>query len=181
MVRNAWAKQTGFTIVELLIVIVVIAILAAITVVSYTGITSQANDTAIKSDLANLTKKLQVYYASNGDVYPNGDSQMAGVGFSASKGSYSTGVNGNGNLTYCGVYQGAAARFVVLAKSTSGKVFMSSSFGGGITEYTNTYNGAHGTVCPLVGIATSEANYAQSQGYNAPNWGSPGWKVWTGA
>jgi general secretion pathway protein G len=37
-------NQLGFTIVELLVVIVVIGILAAITIVSYTGITAKANE-----------------------------------------------------------------------------------------------------------------------------------------
>jgi general secretion pathway protein G len=39
-------KQTGFTIVELLIVIVVIGILAAITLVAYNGLQDRANDSA---------------------------------------------------------------------------------------------------------------------------------------
>ena len=50
-------QRRGFTIVELLIVIVVIAILAAITIVAYNGIQNRANDTVVKSDLATLTKK----------------------------------------------------------------------------------------------------------------------------
>lgn len=44
-------RGKGFTIVELLIVVVVIAILAAITVVSYNGITAQAEDSALKTAL----------------------------------------------------------------------------------------------------------------------------------
>lgn len=44
MKKAGAAKRAGFTIVELLVVIVVIAILAAITVVSYNGITTRANE-----------------------------------------------------------------------------------------------------------------------------------------
>ena len=40
-------RYSGFTIVELLIVIVVIAILAAISLVAYTGVQNSANDAAV--------------------------------------------------------------------------------------------------------------------------------------
>ena len=53
-------NTNGFTIVELLIVVVVIAILAAITIVSYNGITTQANNSAVKSGLSTAAKKLTV-------------------------------------------------------------------------------------------------------------------------
>lgn len=53
-------KSSGFTIVELLIVVVVIAILAAITIVSYNGITARANDSAVKTGLSSTIKKLGV-------------------------------------------------------------------------------------------------------------------------
>ena len=46
---NIKAKNQGFTIVELLIVVVVVAILAAITIVSYNGITNRANTSAAAS------------------------------------------------------------------------------------------------------------------------------------
>lgn len=53
------AKNKGFTIVELLIVVVVIAILATITVVSYNGITRMARESAIKSELVSTAKSIK--------------------------------------------------------------------------------------------------------------------------
>ena len=66
---NKTKQLKAFTIVELLIVIVVIGILAAITIVSFGGITSQANVTAVKSDLDSNTRKLQLYFTQYGS-YP---------------------------------------------------------------------------------------------------------------
>lgn len=59
----------GFTIVELLIVIVVIAILAAISIVAYNGIQERARFAAMRSDLSSLNKAIQLYYADKGS-YP---------------------------------------------------------------------------------------------------------------
>lgn len=59
-------EQRGFTIVELLIVIVVIAILAAITIVAYNGIQSRANDSSIESTAAEIQKAIQIWYVDTG-------------------------------------------------------------------------------------------------------------------
>ncbi len=59
----------GFTIVELLVVIVVIGILAAITTVSYTGINSKATVASLMSDLDNASKQLKLYNVDHG-YYP---------------------------------------------------------------------------------------------------------------
>jgi len=56
--------KRGFTIVELLVVIVVIGILAAITIVSYTGISNRAKVAALQSDLDNGSKQLKIYQAT---------------------------------------------------------------------------------------------------------------------
>ncbi|MCX6728904.1 MAG: prepilin-type N-terminal cleavage/methylation domain-containing protein [Candidatus Saccharibacteria bacterium] len=59
----------GFTIVELLVVIVVIGILAAITIVSYTGVNNKAIAVSLKSDLANGAKRMTMYFIDHGN-YP---------------------------------------------------------------------------------------------------------------
>ena len=64
-------KGNGFTIVELLVVIVVIGILAAITMVSYTGVTAKANTASAISTAGNLSNKLEVYNVDSGiNTYP---------------------------------------------------------------------------------------------------------------
>lgn len=63
--------KAGFTIVELLIVIVVIAILAAISIVAYSGIQQRGRDSQRKSDIATIVKSLEMYYIDNGK-YPPG-------------------------------------------------------------------------------------------------------------
>lgn len=65
----------GFTIVELLIVVVVIAILAAITIVSYNGISSQAKEAALKSELSTAAKQLGIMKVEQGS-YPSNASTL---------------------------------------------------------------------------------------------------------
>ena len=62
-------QQKGFTIVELLIVVVVIGILAAIVTVAYTGISKTAHVASITSELKTWEKLFEAYRATNGH-YP---------------------------------------------------------------------------------------------------------------
>ncbi len=58
--------QQGFTIVELLIVIVVIGILAALVITTYNGIQQKGRNTERTTDLKAIQGQLEAYYASNG-------------------------------------------------------------------------------------------------------------------
>lgn len=64
-IKNTHLK--GFTIVELLIVIVIIGILAAITVVAYNGIQDRANTAKINSDLSTFNKAIQAARYNSGE------------------------------------------------------------------------------------------------------------------
>lgn len=63
-------RTNGFTIVELLIVIVVIAVLAAISIVAYNGISQRARDSERQSEIKIIEKALGLYFIDN-NGYPN--------------------------------------------------------------------------------------------------------------
>lgn len=56
-------RTSGFTIVELLIVIVVIGVLAAIVIVAYTGVTKQAQTSSLKLDVSAMDSAQKRYMA----------------------------------------------------------------------------------------------------------------------
>ena len=84
----------GFTIVELLIVIVVVAILAAISIVAYNGIQTRARDSMRQQDLAALSKALKLYRVDNDNLVSAGSGcGMGGTGTGwVSKPSYARSV-----------------------------------------------------------------------------------------
>lgn len=83
--------QKGFTIVELLIVVVVIAILAAITIVGYNGITKRADDSRIASNLSQDAKKIELArIASGNDTYPTDLSTLGITLVNDGNGTYGT-------------------------------------------------------------------------------------------
>lgn len=62
-------KNQGFTIVELVIIIIVIGILAAITIVSYGAVTENAARQTLEADIRSAASKLTRYKSENGS-YP---------------------------------------------------------------------------------------------------------------
>lgn len=63
------SNKSGFTIVELLIVIVVIGILAGLVVTTFTGIQQKARNTERQTDIKAIHGQVEAYYAQNGK-YP---------------------------------------------------------------------------------------------------------------
>ena len=90
-------KKCGFTIVELLVVIVVIGILAAITIVAYAGITARANTTSAVTAANNISTKAEVYNADGPtNTYPATLAALTGAASTTSY--YISGVTFSGTL-----------------------------------------------------------------------------------
>ena len=87
-------KQQAFTIVELLIVIVVIAILAAISIAAYTNIQQRAKNTAIINAASQSLKMIEAYVAEYGE-YPAKSSACITVGTGCSTIAENTTFNTN--------------------------------------------------------------------------------------
>lgn len=78
MLSNKTSRH-GFTIVELLIVIVVIAILATISIVAYRGIQERARATEVSAGLTQSRNKLELYKVDNGTYPTTGNLASADV------------------------------------------------------------------------------------------------------
>ncbi len=63
-------RNQGFTIVELLIVIVVIGILAALVITTYSGIQAKGRDSQRSADIATIVTQLEAYKSDKGN-YPS--------------------------------------------------------------------------------------------------------------
>ena len=68
-------KQSGFTIVELLVVIVIIGILAALALNTFGSAPARARDTTRKTDINSVATQLEAYYVDNSN-YPAGPGDL---------------------------------------------------------------------------------------------------------
>lgn len=74
-------KFSGFTLIELLIVVAILGVMAIAGLASYTGSITRGRDSQRKSDLAQVSRALELYYNDHGK-YPvdNGAGVLKGCG-----------------------------------------------------------------------------------------------------
>jgi prepilin-type N-terminal cleavage/methylation domain-containing protein len=169
-------KQTGFTIVELLIVITVIAILAALIAIIYTGVQNNANDVAIKTDLRNIAGKLEEFRTSSGNSqYPTAtQAELQGL-IKVSKSSYLSGISA-GTMSYCR----SDTNFTVFGRSTSMNSFVySSKLGLQSVLWTGSLNDPTNGQCTRGGVSPTDPGFSSIwllKGTGNPE--GAGWQPW---
>ena len=64
------ARASGFTLIELMIVVAIIGILAAIAIPKFANLIRQSQEGATKGNLSGIRSALSIYYGDNTGVYP---------------------------------------------------------------------------------------------------------------
>src|SRR5579864_4025260 len=67
------AKFRGMTLIELMIVIAIVGILAAISIPAYTRLITRSREGATRGNLGSIRSALSVYYGDNAGFYPGDD------------------------------------------------------------------------------------------------------------
>lgn len=88
--------KSGFTLVEILIVVVILGILAAIVIPQFTDASTQAQESSLSADLQTLRSQIELYKVQHKDQYPD----LAPVGFLA---ALTTQTDRDGNAYVAGV------------------------------------------------------------------------------
>lgn len=92
---SAQRKSSGFTLVELLVVISIIAILSVIGITVFTGVQKGARDAKRRGDMNAIAKALEIYKSQN-NTYSPADSFPCEVGFNFSFSAWNFGtINSN--------------------------------------------------------------------------------------
>lgn len=172
-------NKSGFTIVELLIVIVVIGILAAITIVAFNGIQNRGYDATIQADLNAFKKKIDMQLIdSTSGQYPNTASVTDGLAsFKLKLGTsaYAVSPTTSINVLYCMTPDRLSYALLSLSKSGK-KLYVTNT--SGVSEYTGTDTWTDNTSYPARcrTVLANSNNYATA-GYSS---GDPvQWRPWT--
>ena len=90
LLKKGRSAQAGFTLVELLIVVIILGILAAIVVPQFASSTEDAKLQTLRSDLTEMRSAVELYYHQHNNRYPGKYSEADGTTLSPSAAAAAT-------------------------------------------------------------------------------------------
>ena len=90
-------RNRGFTLVEILIVVIILGILAAIVIPQFSSASNDARESALTSDLQTLRSQLELYNIQHLDHYPNVQSTDSGTTWTADTTNFVARLTGTSN------------------------------------------------------------------------------------
>lgn len=161
-------RTPGFTIVEILIIIVVIGILAAIAVLSYNGVQQQAREAGLKSDFETAAARIERYRSDKGEYPPvtgGVDTNLVVANIEMQKSLYASNTD---NFLYCVSPDGQ--QFGFAGESTTNLTYV---YG------TNREFGRYTAHIIANGSAICDALTGVNSGYRFGYIAASGWRTWS--
>ena len=126
MMRTRLNKDEGFTLIELMVVVLIIAILVAIAIPTFLGQRKNAQDSAAKSNVRNALATEKAYFSVNNQVFTATTADLAAI----EPNLFGTGADpvavviGTGGVSVCLTQQSAGGDyFSVWDGTTAGTVY----------------------------------------------------------
>ena len=152
MLRN----KKGFTLIEILIVIIVLGILAMIIVPQITVSTDDAKISTVQSDLSSLRSAIEIYYAQHKNKYPGQTKKADG-----SANTSDTGEAASSMVAQLTQYTNSDGQ-TAATKSTT---FKYGPYIRGLTLPTNPFNEKTGVVCDATDDITLDRTANSAYGW----------------
>lgn len=73
------AIKRGFTLVEILIVVIILGILAAIVIPQFTNASTEARENSLRSQVQTLRSQVELYKLQHSDLYPTANGAVSGA------------------------------------------------------------------------------------------------------
>jgi general secretion pathway protein G len=141
------ATRKGFTLIEILIVVIILGILAAIVIPQFTNASEDARKSSAASQLQTLRSSVELYKLQHGDAYPTADGLINGTWAWGSMltttlsydgkvvGPYLQQTPTNPMNGFTAVGNSPAANTGWVFQTTDGRIFATDKTGTGLMEY----------------------------------------------
>jgi type IV pilus assembly protein PilA len=135
-IRRRIRDEEGFTLIELMVVVLIIAILIAIAIPTFLGAQNRARDRGTQSDLRNALTAAKTLSTDSAGVFQVGGADISATDMEAAEPSLTYGAVAAASTTVVGVLvEGGGASIVLEKQSASGTWFGISADSSGNVEY----------------------------------------------